>query len=348
MVKRGNRALENFKSFITEVKEEPYRVLILMRDVPDDPNKTGDALEKKAKKMGIDLYQMEVDSSYFTVNEKGNLVAHNYTNYKERTKTFGMGDPVIEHDEKGWEITPEDTLCILRVALGRGIRFAEQLRLHGITTVNSRETNLLCDDKWLNYIVMKNAGLRQPRSAILTHEENIDIPIKEIGGKYPMILKTAQGTQGVGVIFIDSRKTLLATMQLINKIDENIAILIQEYIKTDYDVRVMVLNNEIVGQLKRPIVTDDFRSNVSQGSLPLKMKLTELEKSEILKAAKSVNGIWLGVDFIPSKDREKIPPYLIEVNSSPGTGHIDEMNGTDISKLVLDTFKNRDNWTLDK
>ena len=122
----------------------------------------------------------------------------------------------------------------------------------------------------------------------------------------------------------------------------------REGFKTDYDVRVMVLNNEIVGQLKRPIVSGDFRSNVSQGSLPLKMKLTELEKSEILKAAKSVNGIWLGVDFIPSKDREKIPPYLIEVNSSPGTGHIDEMNGTDISKLVLDTFKNRDNWTLDK
>ena len=339
--------MEQFKSYITEEKDEPYRILILMRNEPDDPNKTGDALEKQAKKMGIDLYQMEVDSSYFTINEKGNLVAHNYTNYKERTKSFGMGDPVIEHDEKGWEITPEDTLCILRVALGRGIRFAEQLRLHGITTVNSRETNLLCDDKWLNYIVMKNAGLQQPRSAILTHEENIDIPIKEIGGKYPMILKTAQGTQGVGVIFIDSRKTLLATMQLINKIDEDIAMLIQEYIKTDYDVRVMVLNNEIVGQLKRPIVSGDFRSNVSQGSLPLKMKLTELEKSETLKAAKSVNGIWLGVDFIPSKDREKIPPYLIEVNSSPGTGHIDEINGTDISKLVLDTFKNRDNWTLD-
>jgi|TARA_B110000259_G_scaffold56892_1_gene67183 ribosomal protein S6--L-glutamate ligase len=339
--------MEKFKSFITEAKEEPYRILVLMRDVENDPNKTGDALEKQAKKMGIDLYQMEVDSGYFTTNKKGNLVAHNYKNFKPVSPTSEWGDPVITDDKKGWEITPEDTLCILRVALGRGIRYAEQLRLAGVKTVNSRETNLLCDDKWLNYLAMKNAGLQQPRTAILTHEENIDIPIKEIGGKYPMILKTAQGTQGVGVIFIDSRKTLLATMQLINKIDEDIAMLIQEYIKTDYDVRVMVLNNEIVGQLKRPIVTGDFRSNVSQGSLPLKMKLTELEKSETLKAAKSVNGIWLGVDFIPSKDREKIPPYLIEVNSSPGTGHIDELNGTDIYKMILDTFKNRDNWTLD-
>jgi ribosomal protein S6--L-glutamate ligase len=340
--------MEKFSEFITEAKEEPYRVLILMRDAEDDPNKTGDALEKQAKKMGIDIYQMEVDSGYFTTNEKGNLVAHNYKNFKPVSPDNEWGDPVITDDKKGWEVRSEDTICLLRIALGRGIRFAEQLRLAGVTTVNSRHTNLLCDDKWLNYIAMKNVGLQQPKTAILTHEDNIDIPIKEIGGKYPMILKTAQGTQGVGVIFIDSKQTLLATMQLVNKIDENIAMLIQEYIKTSYDVRVMVLNNEIIGQLKRPVISGDFRSNVTQGSLPLKMELTELEKSETLKAVKAVKGIWVGVDFIPSKDREKIPPYFIEVNSSPGTGHIDELNDTDIYKEILDTFKNRDNWNLDK
>jgi ribosomal protein S6--L-glutamate ligase len=274
------------------------------------------------------------------------LVAHNYVNYKERTKTFSIGEPVIDHDKKGWEVNPENTICFLRVAVGRGIRFAEQLRIHGITTINSRYTNLICDDKWLNFLAMNEAGLKQPRTSILTHEENIDIPIKEIGGKYPMILKTAQGTQGVGVIFIDSRKTLLATMQLIKKIDENIAILIQEFIKTPYDVRVMVLNDEVVGQLKRPVISGDFRSNISQGNEPKKMELTELEKSECIKAAQSVKGKWLGIDFIPSKDREKIPPYFIEINSSPGTGHIDELNNINISKMVLDTFKNRENWSL--
>ena len=97
--------------------------------------------------------------------------------------------------------------------------------------------------------------------------------------------------------------------------------------------------------IKRPVVDGDFRSNVSQGSLPLKLELTELEKSECIKAAQSVKGVWLGVDFIPSKNREKEPPYIIEINSSPGTGHIDELNDTNIYKTILDTFKNRDNWT---
>ena len=206
-------------------------------------------------------------------------------------------------------------------------------------TINSGFTHLMCDDKWLNYVVMRNAGLRQPRTALLSHEENIDLSIKSIGGKYPMILKTAEGTQGVGVIFIDSKKTLLATMQLINKIDDNIAMLIQEFIKTPFDVRAMVLNDEVVGQLKRPIITGDFRSNISQGNEPEKIELTELEKSECIKVAKEVDGMWVGVDFIPSKDREKESPYFIEVNSSPGTTHISELNNVNMENKSVNSIE---------
>jgi len=280
--------LEKFKSFITE-EEKPFRFINLIHDTPDDPNKTGDALVKQAKKMGIDCYQLRVENGYFTENEKGNLVAHNFIEDKD-VVVMSDKSKTIKHDEKGWEIDPENTLCFLRVAVGRGVRLAEQVRLYGVKTINSRFTHMICDDKWLNYLAMKNAGLRQPRTAILTHFENLDVPIKEIGGKYPMILKTAQGTQGVGVIYIDSRKTLLATMQLIRKIDEDIAMLIQEFIKTPYDIRVMVLNDEVVGQLKRPVISGDFRSNISQGNKPEKIELTELEKSECIKAGKSVNG----------------------------------------------------------
>ena len=120
--------------------------------------------------------------------------------------------------------------------------------------------------------------------------------------------------------------------------------IIQEYIKTSYDVRAMVLENEVIAQLKRPVIDGDFRSNISQGNEPQKIELTELEKQECIKAARSVNAVWVGVDFIPSEDREKIPPYMIEVNSSPGTARIIEMNDINIFKLVLESFYNRENW----
>jgi len=77
------------------------------------------------------------------------------------------------------------------------------------------------------------------------------------------------------------------------------------------------------------------------------MELTDLEKSECIKAAESVKGMFVGVDFIPSKDREKEPPYFIEINHSPGTGHIDELNDINICEVVLETFREKDNWRID-
>jgi hypothetical protein len=96
--------------------------------------------------------------------------------------------------------------------------------------------------------------------------------------------------------------------------------------------------------MKRPVVEGDFRSNVSQGSKPEKLKLTELEIEESLKAAKAVNGLWTAVDFIPSKNREKEPPFVIEVNSSPGTEGVEESSGQNISKEIIEFFADKKNW----
>ena len=44
----------SLKDYMAEqASEQPYRVLNLIHDTPDDPNKTGDAMEIQAKKMGI-------------------------------------------------------------------------------------------------------------------------------------------------------------------------------------------------------------------------------------------------------------------------------------------------------
>ena len=111
--------MEKFSEFITEAKEKPYRLLNLIHHTPDDPNKTGDLMVKEAKRLGIDSYQLNVDGGYFTVNEKDNLVAHNFSVEEGMVATAKItkySDKKIEHDEKGWEIDPENTICFLRVA----------------------------------------------------------------------------------------------------------------------------------------------------------------------------------------------------------------------------------------
>ena len=127
--------MEKFSEFITEAKEEPYRILLLVHDTPDDPNKTGKKLDKQAKQMGIDSYQLELEGGYFTTNEKGNKVAHNFN--------IETG----ENDEKGFELIPENTMYFIRGAKGTSAaRFATELDLDGFYGVNSRYTHRVCDD----------------------------------------------------------------------------------------------------------------------------------------------------------------------------------------------------------
>ena len=157
-------------------------------------------------------------------------------------------------------------------------------------------------------------------------------------------MKTLRGSKGVGVLFVESEKSLDSIVQLIYKQDEDTDLLLQEYIPTDYDVRVLVLGGKVLATMKRPVIEGDFRSNVSQGSKPEKIKLTEIEIEASLLAAKAVNGLWTAVDFIPSKNREKDPPFVIEVNSSPGTEGIEEASGQNISKEIIQFFADRKNW----
>ena len=54
---------------------------------------------------------------------------------------------------------------------------------------------------------------------------------------------------------------------------------------------------------------------ISQGADNEEIELTEIEKDACF-TAKAVGGQWVGVDFIPAKNREKDEPFMLEVNHS--------------------------------
>jgi hypothetical protein len=94
--------------------------------------------------------------------------------------------------------------------------------------------------------------------------------------------------------------------------------------------------------MERKVIEGDFRSNVSQGAKVKKYKLTPLETEQCLLASKAVGGSWTAVDFIPSENPKKDPPYILEVNHSPGTEGI-ESTGVNVVKHVIDYFQNPKN-----
>jgi ribosomal protein S6--L-glutamate ligase len=317
-----------FKEFISEAKgNEKFRLLIVT-DEPDQAKQfhTANRLKDECDKLNISSYLFQLSAGY--------------TQFVEGIRTFHNKD-----DKKGFVID-KNTVAIIRGSVTRKdswLDFISILEKANVCLVNSRQTISICVDKYRSALKLADYGLTQPKSVLINNPKTILEQVEEAEIKFPLIMKTLRGSKGVGVLFIDSERGLDSIVQLINKQDEDADLLVQEYIKTDYDVRVLVLGDKILATMKRPVIEGDFRSNVSQGSKPEKIKLTELEIEESLKAAKAVNGLWTAVDFIPSKNREKEPPFMLEVNSSPGTEGMEEATGMNIAKDVIKFFQDKIN-----
>ena len=319
-----------FREFITEANGNQKYKLVIITDEPEKAKTfhTADRLQEEAEKLGWKHYLYKLTGGY-TSYEDGIFRLHN------------------KDDEKGFVVSGADTIAVIRGSVVRKDSWMDiisSLEKHGVCVINNRETISICTDKYRTALRLSDYGIRQPKTTLVNDPEKSAIAFDKLDTQMPIIMKTLRGSKGVGVLFIESEKALDSIVQLIYKQDPDTDLLLQEYIKTDYDVRVLVLGNKVLATMKRPVIEGDFRSNVSQGSKPEKLKLTELEIEESLKAAKAVNGLWTAVDFIPSKNREKEPPFVIEVNSSPGTEGMEEASGQNISKEIIEFFADKKNW----
>jgi RimK family alpha-L-glutamate ligase len=325
------------KSFseMTEAKVETkqsYRLVVLVeRPKKLDPAGTSSKLVSKADKLGITTYNCRINGAYLIRDEDtGMITIHN------------------EGDEKGFELDA-DTIVFIRGDVTKKDSYMDlisQIERYGIACNNTRETIEVCCDKFRTYLRLQEIGMNQPKTVLIPNDtpEAVDAAHEALDNKFPMVLKTLSGSKGVGVLLIETERSLQSQVSLIYKIDPYTDILLQEYIESDYDVRCVIVNKEIVGAMKRNKITDDFRSNASQGATVELITLTELEKQECLKAAKGVNGQWCGVDFIPADNRDKDVPYILEVNHSAGSKAISEALEEDITKMVLKLYFDRDMW----
>ena len=340
-----NKNLLSFNELISEEKknDSPYRLVVIAerrmvkkakknsdKPVVKKPSSTSSKLYNLAKERGCEVYSVKVNGAYIERSDDGVITIHN------------------QDDKKGFELDA-DTLVMVRGAVTAKDSYLDlisQIERYGFPVVNSRECIEVCADKFRTYLRLQEIGMNQPKTVLVPNEdpETVDLAAERLDNDFPMVLKTLQGAKGVGVLLVETERSLQSTVSLVYKIDPNCDILLQEYIDMEYDVRVMINNKRIIGAMKRKKIIDDFRSNISQGAEAEEIELTDLEKETCLIAAKAVNGQWVGVDFIPADNREKDAPYILEVNQSPGSQGISEAIGEEVCEIVIDDYFDRNIW----
>jgi ribosomal protein S6--L-glutamate ligase len=316
--------MEQFKTFITEEKNSDYRIVVLSAEKGEKAI-TAKRMKAEADELGYPIYVAGMDGTY--------------TKFENNVRTVHTTD-----DDKGFEIHVENTVVFVRGTPERDswLDLVSQLEKAGYCVVNSRDCMELAGDKYRTYLRLQDFGLTQPKTVLIPNEDGIETSFKNLDTKFPIIMKTLRGSKGVGVLFIESERGLNSLVQLLFKQDSQADLLIQEYKKTKFDVRVLVLGGKIIATMQRDVLEGDFRSNYSQGAKVKTYDLSELEIEQCLLAAKAIGGLFTAVDFIPSENTKKDPPYILEVNSSPGTEGIEEANKKNIVKEVIKYFDNPD------
>ena len=297
-----------FKEFITETdigrRDKAITVAMVTVANSKDPkeNTTADLIQKACKKKGIKCIIVNTNSTIITAKDedKGTLTVYNYDG-KNGEHTF----------------VGRDTCCIVRggaLENESGLSLISSFQNSQAFMMNTRASMLTCDNKLTTALLFEKFGLPMPKTAFISNENNIKSGLDMIGGKFPIILKTLTGTQGVGVIKIESYEGLVATVQAMWKLKAEL--LIQEYMPSDFDIRTFVVDNKIFASTKRTHSSFDFRSNTHRGAEASPYILNDEEKELVLKAARVSRAYMVGVDHIIFKNK----PYLLEINGSPGSG----------------------------
>ncbi len=157
-----------------------------------------------------------------------------------------------------------------------------------------------------------------------------------------MIMKPLDGYGGKGVILIEKHaqqnfRSLLD--YYINNRQGGSYVILQEYIEgaDKGDIRILILNGEPIGAMRRIPHPEDVRSNIHAGGKTIKHTLSkkELELCRHISPKLVRDGLFfVGIDIIDSK--------LIEVNvlSPGGMVPINKLNRVRLQEKVIDFIEN--------
>jgi len=179
-------------------------------------------------------------------------------------------------------------------------------------------------------IVHAQNNIRIPKTiySVTTDKTRLNSYIDYLGG-FPIIIKLAGGSHGIGVIKIDSFSSLISILDVLTQ-DEKPFIL-KKYINSPSHARLIVLGDEVIDSIEYKTKKDDFRTNIGEPDVIGKTYNNDINKLAV-KAMNILGWKFGGVDII-IKDNT---PYLLEVNMPCFFGRTQNTTGTDISGMMID------------
>ena len=203
----------------------------------------------------------------------------------------------------------------------RDYKLVELLEQKGIKCFNNSLTNKTANDKYATYLLFKEQGINCLET-LLDDSDNLPCPY---------IMKSLDGHGGQEVYLISDEKERLEILKKSQK-----HFIYQRYLPDCKDVRIYVLNNQVVAAVERKN-SKDYRSNFSLGG-EVKAYQPSQEMVDIAtKISKLLGATYVGVDFLI--DGSNI--YLNEIEDPVGARMLYKTSNIDIINLFIKEIKNQ-------
>ncbi|WP_457933837.1 RimK family protein [Pseudoalteromonas sp. SCSIO 43210] len=224
-------------------------------------------------------------------------------------------------------------------------RLASKAQSLGLVVIDDAESILRCCNKVYLHDAFNYQKVPSLKTVVVADQANETLEQLEEAFTYPLVLKMPEGSFSKGVFKVSNRDELAA--KLTELFEFSALVLAQEYMYTEYDWRVGVLNGRAIYACRYlmarnhwQIYNHDAKRFFSGGfeTLPT-FELPKAVLDAALKACKTVGRGLYGVDVKEHQGKA----YVLEVNDNPSIDHKveDGYLGDELYMIIMDEFKQR-------
>ncbi|MCC2616439.1 RimK family protein [Aestuariibacter halophilus] len=267
-------------------------------------------------------------------------------NFVKAAEQVGIQADVITPDQ-GRLISQYDALFIRETTAinHHTYRLARKAEQDGLVVIDDATSILRCCNKVFLQDAFTYHKIPAPRSRFVSHLDDDVCDALEQQFEYPMVLKLPESSFSMGVYKAENRQEL--TQRLAAMLAQSALVLVQEYVYTEYDWRIGVLNGRAIYACRYFMARNHWQiynhgaKSHTSGDFET-MPTFEVPKPVLdaaVKASAIVGKSLYGVDIKYRNNQV----YVIEVNDNPSIESKieDQYLGKELYMILMQTFADR-------
>lgn len=224
-------------------------------------------------------------------------------------------------------------------------RMARSAERDGLVVIDDASSILRCCNKVFLHDAFSYNKILAPKTKVISQADTETLDMLESEFSYPAVLKLPEGAFSVGVYKVENREQLESKLKEILK--NSALALVQEYLPTDFDWRIGVLNGRAIYACRYYMARNHWQiynhsaKRFQSGGFDT-LPTFETPKAVLdtaIRACKIIGNGLYGVD-IKARDNKV---YVIEVNDNPSIDHKveDAYLGNELYMLIMQEFARR-------